>query len=354
MRRYSKQTWKGKHLFMGIDLHRKSWHVTIRSEDGLVLFSNNIGGRWEDLERLLSRFSDAGKISVVYEAGYFGFWVYDRLIEYGVDARVTPPHMIPQRSGSRVKNDCLDSGKLATFLQSGQLEAVYVPTVEERAHRQVSRRRRQCIGNRVRTQNRIKAELRVNGIELPRESSGKWSQVFVDKLRAFRFQNRYQQESFQTLLNEFDFQSTQIEKQTNLLKELSKSDGYQDRVEILTSTPGIGWISAMELLLELQDVARFRKADQLAAYVGLTPSQYSSGENLRFGHITRQGKSSLRALLVEAAWRVIKKDGAMREKYDRIKTRAGAKRAIVAIARMLIIRLRRILIHKEPYVLGLV
>ena len=339
---------------MGIDLHRKSWHVTIRSEDGLVLFSNNIGGRWEDLERLLSRFSDAGKISVVYEAGYFGFWVYDRLIEYGVDARVTPPHMIPQRSGSRVKNDCLDSGKLATFLQSGQLEAVYVPTVEERAHRQVSRRRRQCIGNRVRTQNRIKAELRVNGIELPRESSGKWSQVFVDKLRAFRFQNRYQQESFQTLLNEFDFQSAQIEKQTNLLKELSKSDGYQDRVEILTSTPGIGWISAMELLLELQDVARFRKADQLAAYVGLTPSQYSSGENLRFGHITRQGKSSLRALLVEAAWRVIKKDGAMREKYDRIKTRAGAKRAIVAIARMLIIRLRRILIHKEPYVLGLV
>ncbi len=156
------------------------------------------------------------------------------------------------------------------------------------------------------------------------------------------------------MLNEFDFQLAQIEKQTNLLKELSKSDGYGDRVEILTSTPGIGWISALELLLELQDVARFRNADQLAAYVGLTPSQYSSGENLRFGHITRQGKSSLRGLLVEAAWRVIKKDGGMREKYDRIKTRAGAKRAIVAIARMLIIRLRRILIHKEPYVLGLI
>ena len=156
------------------------------------------------------------------------------------------------------------------------------------------------------------------------------------------------------MLNEFDFQSEQIEKQTNLLKELSKSDGYRDRVEILTSTPGIGWISAMELLLELQDVARFRKADQLAAYIGLTPSQYSSGENLRFGHITRQGRSSLRCLLVEAAWRVIKKDGAMREKYDRIKTRAGSKRAIVAIARILIIRLRGILIRKEPYVLGLV
>ena len=353
MARYSKEAWKGKHLFVGIDVHRKRWHVTVRSEDGLVLFSNGIDARWEELVRLLSRFSEAGQMSVVYEAGYFGFWLYDRMIEYGVDARVTPPHLIPQRSGNRVKNDRLDSGKLAEFLQSGLLTALHVPTVQERAHRQGSRRRRQMIGNRVRSQNRIKAELRVNGIELPRESRGKWSQVFVDKLRAFRFQDRYQQDSFQTLLNEFDFHSEQIQRQTNLLMELSKSEKYRDRVEILTSTPGIGWISAMELLLEPQDVARFQRADRLAAYVGLTPSQYSTGEKLRLGHITRQGKSNLRALLVEAAWRVIKKDGALRQKYERIKIRAGSKRAIVAIARMLIIRLRRILIHKEMYALGL-
>jgi transposase len=109
----------------------------------------------------------------------------------------------------------------------------------------------------------------------------------------------------------------------------------------------------MELLVELQDVSRFRRAEQLAAYVGLTPSQYSSADKIRMGRITRAGKSGLRGTLVEASWRLITKDMAMREKYDRIKSRAGGKRAIVAIARMLLLRLRRILLDGRLYVLEL-
>ena len=104
----------------------------------------------------------------------------------------------------------------------------------------------------------------------------------------------------------------------------------------------------------MQYVARFQRAEQLTAYVGLTPGQHSSGEHVRLGRITRQGKSIVRTLLVLAAWRLIDKDGAMREKYERIKARAGGKRAIVAIARTLLVRLRRLLLNREPYVLGLV
>ena len=95
------------------------------------------------------------------------------------------------------------------------------------------------------------------------------------------------------------------------------------------------------------------RAEELAAYVGLTPSQYSSADKIRMGRITRAGKSGLRGTLVEASWRLITKDMAMREKYDRIKSRAGGKRAIVAIARMLLLRLRRILLDGRPYVLEL-
>lgn len=94
--------------------------------------------------------------------------------------------------------------------------------------------------------------------------------------------------------------------------------------------------------------------DKLAAYVGLTPSQYSSGENIRMGRITGIGKSSLRATLVEASWRLIGKDAAMREKYENIKKRAGAKRAIVAVARMALLRSRRILLDDMKYAIGLV
>ncbi len=142
----------------------------------------------------------------------------------------------------------------------------------------------------------------------------------------------------------------QVAKQTKLLKELSLTEQYRDRVNILTSIPGVGLITAMEVLLELQDVDRFQKADQITAYVGLTPSQYSSADKVRMGRITRIGKNSLRSVLVEASWTLIRKDKELRLKYERIKRRAGGKRAIVAIARTLLIRMRRILINEEFYI----
>ena len=128
---------------------------------------------------------------------------------------------------------------------------------------------------------------------------------------------------------------------------------YRERVAILRSVPGIGLIAAMELLLELQDVARFRRAEQLAAYVGLTPSQHSSADKVRMGHITAIGKNSVRSSLVESAWNLIRKDKAMRGKYERIRVRAGAKRAIVAIARKLLLITRRMLLDQQTYRMGL-
>ncbi len=109
----------------------------------------------------------------------------------------------------------------------------------------------------------------------------------------------------------------------------------------------------MELLLELQDVSRFRRAEQLAAYVGLTPSQYSSADKVRIGRITGIGKNTLRAILVEASWKLITKDQVMHQKYERIKIRSGGKRAIVAVARTLLLRMRRILLAKQAYTLDL-
>lgn len=354
MPRYKPEAWRGKHLFVGVDLHLKKWQVTILSEDGLKLFSNSIDGSWPSLQSLLSRFGEASKLSVVYEAGYFGFWLFDRLVEYGVEAVVTPPSLIPMVAGNRVKTDRIDSLKLAQFLKADQLKGVYVPTQEERAHRQVARRRRQLIGDRVRVQARIKAHLRVSGVELPRESTGKWSLGYVDKLRKFRFQDRFEQKSFESLLEQYDFLSDQIGRQEALLRELSRSPKYEERVEILKSVPGIGWLSAMEILLELQNVERFHSADALAAYVGLTPSQYSSGEKVRYGRITAQGKPAVRALLVRAAWSLIKKDPLLQEKYRQLKGRAGAKRAIVAIARHLLLRVRSLLMTKQFYAIGTV
>jgi transposase len=338
---------QGEELFVGIDLHKHRWHVTIRTFD-VVVFSSSIAGRWEDLRRILRRYKNC-RINAVYEAGYLGFWLFDLLTHYGVDCIVTPPSLIPQQYGTRVKTDRLDSRKLAHLLAKGLLKSVWVPSAKERFHRQVIRRRRQLVGDRVRTQNRIKSELCFYGVDLP-GPRGKWTQVYFTNLQRIKFKNHWMQQSFNQLLEQYEFLCAQIDKQTQLLKQLAQLPLYRDRVKILRSIPGIGILTAMEILLELQDVSRFRRPEQLAAYVGLTPSQFSSADKIRMGRITGAGKKTVRAALVESCWHLIRKDKAMRKKYEQIKARAGGKRAIVAIARNLLLRIRKMLLDNHRYV----
>ena len=346
MKRIANQI-KDEDLFVGIDLHKRRWHVTIRSAE-VELFSNSIVGKWENLRRLLERYKDC-RIHAVYEAGYFGFWLFDLLTSHGAGCIVTPPSLIPQEHGNRVKTDRLDSRKLARLLAKGMLKSVWVPSAEERFHRQVIRRRRQLVVDRVRTQNRIKSELQFYGIDLP-SPRGKWTQVYFSNLKRIKFKNHWMQQSFNQLLEQYDFLCIQIDKQTQLLKQLAQLPLYRDRVKILGSIPGIGILTAMEILLELQDVSRFRRAEQLAAYVGLTPSQYSSADRIRMGRITGIGKDTVRSALVESCWHLIRKDKAMRKRYEQIKARAGGKRAIVAVARKLLLCIRRLLLDNRPYV----
>lgn len=346
MRAERKEIIAGDDLYVGIDLHKRTWHITIRTTDWEV-FSASIPGKWEALSKLLDRYKTA-KIHAVYEAGYFGFWLFDKLIERGIDCIVTPPTLIPQEYGNRVKTDRLDSKKLARFLSKGLLNQIYVPSRQERFHRQVIRRRRQIVRDRVRVQNRIKAELTFYGIDLP-APQGKWTQVYFGNLCKIKFRDKWMQESFKRLLEQYEFLCSLIDKQTKLLKKLAQLPLYRERVEILRSIPGIGIIGSMEILLELQDISRFKRADRLAAYVGLTPSQYSSADKIRMGRITGIGKKSVRTALVESCWLLISKDEAMRKKYDSIKARSGSKRAIVAIARHLLLCIRRMLLDNQPY-----
>jgi transposase len=345
-----KKTVIGEDLFVGIDLHKLRWHVTIRTVD-VELFSGSIPGTWDALCQMLDRYK-GNRIQGVYEAGCFGFWIFDRMVNSGVDCLVTPPSLVPMEYGNRVKTDRRDSQKLAYLLSKGLLKRVWVPSKEERYHRQVPRRRRQLIGDRVRTQNRIKSELTLYGIDLP-APRGRWTQAYFENLNRVRFGNSWMQESFNRLLEQYEFLTKLIDKQTCILKDLAKTPLYRKRVKILTSIPGVGVIIAMEILLELQDVARFRRAEQLAAYVGLTPSQYTTGDKVRMGRITGIGKDSVRVALVEASRWLIRKDKTMRIKYEKIKARAGGKRAIVAVARNLLLRIRRMILDEKPYALGL-
>jgi transposase len=166
-------------LFIGIDLHKQRWHVTVRTRE-VEVFSASLPGSWEALRRVLARYH-GHQLQAVYEAGYFGFRLHDRLVDHGISCIVTPPSLVPQEYGNRVKTDRRDSSKLAHLLAKGMLKRVWVPSEEERYHRQVVRRRRQLVRDRVRTQSRIKAELRYYGVHLE-EPRGGWTKIYFASL----------------------------------------------------------------------------------------------------------------------------------------------------------------------------
>ena len=160
-------------------MHKKSFHVTLRTFD-CELSSHSIPASWSALKKLLSPFK-ALHIKAVYEAGYFGYWLYRHLSQWGVCCRVTPPSLIPQVSGNRVKTDRKDSKKLAFYLSRGMLKSIFVPSEEGLIQRKLIRHRRQLINDRNRVQNRIKSDLCFHGEKLPSDQ-GFWSRAFLSEL----------------------------------------------------------------------------------------------------------------------------------------------------------------------------
>jgi transposase len=158
--------------------------------------------------------------------------------------------------------------------------------------------------------------------------------------------------SFQSLIELYEYLTCQVIAVSRKVVELSRSKKYRKRAQFLRSVPDIGILIGMEILVEIQDLARFKRAEELASYIGLTPSEFWTGQYVRQGRITRCGNKRVRTCLVEASWILIQKDFGLRNKDDRLRQWKGAKRAILAIARHSIIRIRRILSDQEPYVVG--
>ena len=344
----NKINFKEKMVSIGVDMHKRSWHITALADGEIVLTVSLSRPNYDAFEKLVSHFK-GNYIRIVYEAGPGGFDLYDRLTADGIECIVTPPSLIPTQSGSRVKTDKKDSLKLATLLESNILKKVWVLSPEERAHRQLVRTRRQIVNHRSDVMRQIKSLLLFYSIEVPFSSRQQWTGPFIRWLHEVELGNKYLNGSLKALVDLFDYLSAEKKRLTHEVIDLGREEKYAKRVKLLKTIPGIGALSAIEILVELQDITRFQTADELAAYLGLTPSQYSSGGHIRMGHITHAGNDRARTTLVESSWLLIGKDPHMRCIYEDIKQRRGGKKAIVAVARNLSIRIRRMLLDQVPY-----
>ncbi len=338
---------KGKPIYVGIDVHKQDWVVTVLCQ-GEELYHATVVPDPSALVRLLKRF-EASEVHTVYEAGPTGYWLHDALVEAGCVSMVTPPSLVP-RIGGKVKTDRRDSRKLASMLAGGFLRRVHVLTPEERAHRQLLRTRNQIEHHRRQSQNQIKSLLLFHGKKAPATLKERWSEEHVHWMETLSWDQPSLQASMGAMLKMYRQLTEQYKQLTQELEGLALTEKYRERAALLAQIPGIGIFTAMAILVELQNIERFRRADQLASYLGLTPSQHSSGERIRMGHITRCGNYEVRTRLVESSWTLIRYDAGAKETYERIKHQTGSgRKAITAIARRLALRIRRVLIDKVPY-----
>jgi transposase len=338
---------KGKPLYVGIDVHKVDWVVTVLCQ-GEELYHGTVVPEPTTLIRLLKRF-EASEVHTVYEAGPTGYWLHDALVGAEFDSMVTPPSLVPH-IGGRVKTDRRDSKKLASMLAGGFLRRIHVLTPEERAHRQLLRTRNQIEHHRRQTQNQIKSLLLFHGRRAPETLKERWSEMHVHWMETLQWEFPALKVSIDAMLKTYRDLSAQYRQLTHEIELLALTEKYRERVGLLTQIPGIGIFTAMAILIELQNIERFRRADQLASFLGLTPSQHSSGERIRMGHITRCGNYEVRTRLVESSWTLIRYDAGAKATYERIKHQTGSgRKAITAIARRLALRIRRVLLDKEQY-----
>jgi transposase len=334
-------------IYMGIDVHEATYNISLFNQ-GEEIFSQHCNATYDAIRKIVKRFRSFS-FCAVYEAGAFGYGLYDQLKKDGVNIIVTPPSKVLRSQDDTVKTDKRDARKLAQHLSAGLLKAVCVPSMQIRQDRELLRTRDQLVDQRRRIYQQIQSKLRYHN--LPLRSKG--TITILNKTVLFQMPLSVPMRiAFSELINLYDFYSQRLRFLRNEIIKLSESKPYATAVSLLQSIPGVGLFASLAWLLELPAMQHFQSDDKLASFLGLTPTESSSGRKRRLGSISKTGNPKIRWLLIQCSWILIGKDPVMQQCFSRIKRRRGSQCAIVAVARKLSARMRAVLIHQTPYAIG--
>ena len=349
---------EGQNIYIGIDVHLKSWTVSIFTErvkmkpfsqdpDASILYAH------------LQKNFPGGNYFSAYESGFSGFSVHYQLVKYGINNIVFNAADINDSHKERVrKTDAVDSSKIARNLRDGELTAIYVPSQEELSDRQLIRTRQTLVKNQTQTKIRIKSFLNFYGISCPKEidpTGSGWTRRYLEWLKeTVSKMPDGQRKSGEYLVRDLEYQHTQVLAVSRDIRELIHSPKFIEDYRLLTTVPGIGFTIAATILLEIGDINRFQSSDRLASFIGLVPDTRSTGDNEGIMGITTRSNRHLRELFTESAWRAIRVDPALAMVYENLCKRMKATNAIVRIARKLVNRVMYVLKNKKTYVCAVV
>ena len=335
-------------LFIGLDVHKKTWAVTIQ-EEHLVLKRFTIEAGADRLITYIDNHFPHHQVQCCYESCCCGYHIYHSLTAAGWQVLVVNPGDIARGHKLAVcKTDKVDSAHLAGELAAGRLTGIYVPSHEQEQFRSLFRRRNDLVKNIRRIKCSIKSMLLYYGIVLPQKyDTITWSKEMLQWLKPQRWSYAPAVTAMHSRVEELEFLKGQFLEVFKELRGYARRHYHRDYY-LLRSLPGVGPLTAIGVLAEVGDIRRFKGIDRLSAYVGLVPAVHSSGGRTYTKGLTRRSKALLRSYLVEAAWVGCKKDPTLMQYYQERKG-GDHKKLIIKLAAKTLSRMYHVIKTGEPY-----
>ena len=288
--------------YVGLDVHKEKIAVAVADEGReKPRYLGEIPHTTEGIRKLVKKLGDPKLLRVCYEAGATGYPLYRLFLSMGIECDVIAPSLIPQKPGNRIKTDRRDSINLAKLHRAGELTSVYVPTEDDEALRDLVRAREDAKEDELRAKHRLTKLLLRNNIHPPK-GVRRWTYKYREWLKSLKLERS----TSKIVLQEYIHHLDEIEERVKRFEEEIEIQAIESNraplIQALQVLRGVAVITATSLVAEIGSFQRFASPQQFMAYVGLTPSESSSGDTRKQGQITKTGNRHIRRLLVEAAW----------------------------------------------------
>lgn len=340
-------------LFIGLDIHKKSWRFHFTTDlfsgsghtfpNGTAIIETYVNKNYADYE-----------VSIAYEVGCFGYQPARAFESFGWDTYVVNPADIPRPSKSKfMKTDKIDAKNIAQQLKAGNLKKITIPGPVRESLRTLTRQRTALVRDYRRIKSRIKSLLLYSSIAVPEGmDSPKWAIRFLEWLKELDMGYENTNRTMASMLNQYHYIDKEIKQVSNEIRKYCKIH-YKKDYMLLRSVPGIAGLTAAYILSELGDLRRFTSFKRLASYVGFIPRIHQSGEGLYTGGSTPRANRHVRNMIVEASWQAVRKDPVM-QNYYRSHAGKNSKAAIFKVGRKLLSKIHGVIKSEIPYSIGVI
>jgi transposase len=288
-------------FYVGMDVHKESVRVAVlKGSDKETVYEGTHKSDITKIVKLVKAYTAKGSVVAGYEAGCMGYTLQRALAAESVECRVIPPNHVPRVGSQRIKTDSRDAVLIARMLKNNEGGGINIPTAEDEATRDLLRCRDDIKLDLNRCKQRLSKFLLRLGYRYEKEAT--WTKAHRDWMKALVFINELHRETFEQYYSHFEGLEERLDRLDERIKTIATSPVYQEAVARLRCFKGIDHLTALALVCEVSDFARFPNAQSFMAYVGLVPSEYSSGGKRKQGGITKTGNTHLRNLLIESSW----------------------------------------------------